>query len=65
MAIKEKEMSETILPILLKLNGVVYKFIVKGNDWHWMSDIKHACDLLGNVLRYTVFASHDCNVSGQ
>ena len=31
MAIKENEMSETILPILLKLNGVVYKFIVKEN----------------------------------
>jgi hypothetical protein len=34
MAIKENEMSETILPILLKLNGVVYKFIVKGNDFY-------------------------------
>jgi hypothetical protein len=34
MAMKEKEMSETILPILLKLNGVVYKFIVKGNDFY-------------------------------
>jgi hypothetical protein len=35
MAIKEKEMSETILPILLKLNEVVYKFIVKGNAFYF------------------------------
>jgi hypothetical protein len=34
MTIKEKEMSETILSILLKLNGVAYKFIVKGNDFY-------------------------------
>jgi hypothetical protein len=38
---EEKGKSETILPILLKLNGVVYKFIVKGNQgriqylWLW------------------------------
>jgi hypothetical protein len=48
MAMKEKEMSETILPILLKLNGVVYNCglsaeLVTNIKYQWQSLVLMVC----------------------
>jgi hypothetical protein len=36
--------------------AIPINFTTAIKTWHWMSDMRHACDLLGNILRCTVFA---------
>jgi N12 class adenine-specific DNA methylase len=34
--------------------AIQINFTTAIKTWHWMSDMRHACNLLGNVLRCTV-----------